>query len=196
MNDWKNNIKVIGVTGFKRSGKDTTGVYLCDTSNYTRLGFADSLKQACKCIFSFTDDQLYGDTEKERVDDYWGHSPREILQKVGTELFREKLAEVCCNVGDDIWIKSVERQMFALYSSDPIKYNKFVVTDVRFPNERDFIKNMNGKMIRVNRFTLDPDDLATLHASEKFILDMNVDYDINNCGTLDELYKKIEDICL
>jgi len=196
MSDWKDNIKVVGITGFKRSGKDTVGEYLCNGHNYTRLGFADSLKQACKCIFSFTDDQLYGDTEKERTDDYWGHSPREILQKVGTELFREKLSEICCNVGNDIWIKSIERQMFALYTADPIKNNKFVITDVRFPNECDFIKSMNGKMARVNRFNVNLDDVITLHASEKFILDMCVDFDINNYGTLDDLYKEIERISL
>ena len=52
-----------------------------------------------------------GDKEKEMIDEYWEHSPREILQKVGTELFRVKLSEVCEHIDDDIWIRSVEKKM-------------------------------------------------------------------------------------
>lgn len=192
MDKWKDNVKVIGITGFKRSGKDTVGEYLCNKHGYIRLGFADSLKQACKCIFSLTDDQLYGDTEKEKVDEYWGHSARELLQKVGTELFREKLPEVCPNVGHNVWIKSVERQMFTLYMSNPEKYNKFVITDVRFPNECDFVRNMNGLMLRVNRFEFNFDDLDKLHASERYIPLIDVDCDIDNKQTLEDLYNKID----
>jgi hypothetical protein len=188
----KNNIKLIGITGFKRSGKDTIGEYLCDHKNYIRLGFADALKAACKNIFSFTDKQLYGNKEKEEVDNYWKHSPREILQKVGTELFREKLPELCKYIDDNIWIKSVERKILSLYNTNPNKNNKFVITDVRFLNECKFIKDMGGMMLRVNRFKFDKKDLQKLHVSERYIPVMVVDNEINNYNKLVDLYKTID----
>src|SRR6185503_18980748 len=99
------------------------------------------LKEACKLIFGLSDEQVYGDELKEVIDEYWGHSPREILQKVGTELFRERLPELCKNISDDIWIRSVDRQIMNLRKKG---LTKFVITDVRFPNELEFIKQKNG----------------------------------------------------
>ena len=188
------NITLIGVTGFKRSGKDTLGDYLCEKHGFTKLSYASALKLACKAIFSFTDEQLYGEEEKEKIDEYWKHSPREILQKVGTELFREKLAEVCDHIDNDIWIRSVDRQMKMLHRTDPHKYDRFVVTDVRFDNEAHFIKKMNGKIFRVNRFDFEAtyENLAKLHKSERSIPLIDVDEDIENKSTLEDLYSKVD----
>ena len=189
-----NNILLIGITGFKRSGKDTVGDYLCEKYGFTKLSYASALKKACQVIFSFTDEQLYGDDEKEKIDEYWKHSPRDILQKVGTELFREKLSEICEHIDNDIWIRSVDRQIKMLNSSDPTRYNKFVVTDVRFENEASFIRQMNGRVFRVNRFDCDMTDetMATLHKSESTIMTLDVDEDIENKSTLLDLYSKID----
>jgi hypothetical protein len=64
------NIDVVGITGFKRHGKDTTGDYLCEKYGFTKLAFADPLKEICKILFSFNEDQLYGGS-KEVVDSFW-----------------------------------------------------------------------------------------------------------------------------
>ena len=47
---------------------------------------------------------------KEKIDEYWKHIPREIFQKVGTELFINTLPHLCDNINDDIWIKSIEKK--------------------------------------------------------------------------------------
>jgi hypothetical protein len=188
------NISVIGITGFKRSGKDTVGDYLCTQHGFTKLSYASALKIACQAIFSFTDEQLHGDEEKEKIDEYWKHSPRDILQKVGTELFREKLPEVCEHINNDIWIRSVERQIKTLHNLDPSRYNKFVITDVRYENEAEFVKKMNGKVLRINRFDFEmtEENLSKLHKSESTIMKLDVDEDIENKSTLHELYSKVD----
>lgn len=188
MEEFPDNITLIGITGVKRSGKDTIGEYLCETRGFTRLGFADPLKVACKAIFSFTDEQLYG-KDKETRDEYWGDSPRLFMQVVGSELFRETLPKFCKNVGSDIWVKSLERKMNVLYTDNPRTNNKFVITDVRFPNECKFISEMGGTMIRVNR----PQKKVTdVHASEQHVKTMKVDYEVENDGTLKDLFVKVE----
>ena len=64
------NKSIIGITGKKFNGKDTGAIYLINNYGYERLAFADALKEACKCIFGFTNEQLYGN-KKEDIDEYW-----------------------------------------------------------------------------------------------------------------------------
>lgn len=193
MDNWYKDIKLAGTTGFKRSGKDTTGDHMQDEHGYISLSLAGNLKKACGAVFTFSDAQLYGD-QKEVIDPRWKHTPREILQKVGTELFRERLAELCDHIDNDIWIKSLEIKMMDMYRQDPVNNNKFIITDVRFDNEAEFIKRLGGVMIRVNRFDYTDEEVSKMHKSERSIPLMDVDYDIDNRGTLDDLYRKVDEI--
>jgi hypothetical protein len=199
-NTSEQDVIVIGITGRKRSGKDTIGEYLVDQYGFVRVAFADALKEACKIIFGFTDDQVYGDVSKETIDEYWQHSPREILQKVGTELFREKLPEICNNITNNIWIKSVERKINNLMIQG---HTRFVITDVRFPNELAFINMVgnrsHGVTWKVMRPILKPrhqepcstTEIAA-HASEILIDDFKCDTEFRNNGTLAQLYENVD----
>lgn len=66
-------------------------------------------------------------------------SVRNILQREGTENGRDKL-------GSDIWIRYLSEWMFILEEKG---ITDFVITDCRFQNEVNWIKTMNGKIIRV-----------------------------------------------
>jgi len=185
-----NNVTIIGLTGRKRSGKDTVGKYMVDRG-YTRVAFADALKNACREIFGFTDEQLNGDELKETVDDYWEHTPREILQTVGTELFRNTLPKFCNNISNDIWIRVVGKKINDLISQGQ---TKIVITDVRFENEYRFIKQQGGKIFKIIR----PDNIRhnnSPHESEKLIDNMRYNKLIINNGTIADLYIKTEN-CL
>jgi hypothetical protein len=151
---------IIGITGRKRSGKDTIGNYLVENCGFVRVAYADALKEACIQIFGFSNDQVYGDELKEVIDEDWGHTPRELLQKVGTELFRDTLPKLCKNISNDIWIKSVKRKIKNLSKQG---YNKFVITDVRFQNELDFIKESKGVTWKVTRGFIPDSSLSPLH---------------------------------
>ncbi len=190
------NIIIIGVTGLKRHGKDTTGDYLVKNHGYVKLAFAELLKQACKIIFGLTDQQLYGSEEdKERMDEYWKHSPREILQQVGTELFRETLPKVLPNISNDIWIRCIDKQIRNLIAAG---HTKIVITDMRFDNEIEYIKQIGGLTWKVIRPSLlqnsnDSDGNKTkLHSSETRILDLPCDKVFLNDSTLNDLFEKIE----
>ncbi len=181
---------IIGITGRKRSGKDTIGEYLVKNHGFVRVAFADALKEACKIIFGFSDEQVYGDELKEVVDKYWNHSPREILQKVGSELFRDQLSIVCENIGNDIWIRSVERKIENLQKQG---FDRFVVTDVRFENELNFIKKYkNGYTWKVTR-NKNNDQEIKVHQSEAMIDELKTDVLIDNVQTIEKLYQTVEE---
>lgn len=189
-NKYSDEFVLIGITGRKRSGKDTIGNYLVDNYGFVRIAYADSLKEACKIIFGFTDEQVYGDELKEIIDEYWQHTPREIMQKVGTELFRIALPHLCENISDDIWIKSVERKIRLLLSQG---HTRFVITDNRFQNELDFIKRLGGQTWKVTRQSIlrDIDPLKPVHRSEALIDDFVCDTYIPNDESIEQLNIKV-----
>ena len=69
-----NQNQIIGFLGKKRCGKDTSGDYLIEKYGFVKYAFADPVKQICKILFDFSEDQLYGN-KKEGVDFRWYLTP-------------------------------------------------------------------------------------------------------------------------
>lgn len=179
---------IIGICGYKQSGKDTLGKYFIDNLGFIRVAFADPLKEACRCIFGFNDEQLYGD-KKETEDEFWKVSPRVVLQYVGTDLCRNQLEYIIPHLGKDIWIESARKTIQKIISEN--KNANIVITDCRFPNEIEMIKKLGGTVIRITRKSISSSDM---HASELHIATLKVDYEVGNDGTICDLYEKGSEI--
>jgi len=132
-------MRLVGMMGEARSGKDSIADNVLAEYDYVKVPFALSLKNASKEIFGFNERQLYGDL-KEVVDEYWGETPRAILQKLGTDALR--------NVWQDVWIQSLKKRLDILSEEG---YTNFVVPDVRFKNEFNAIKEWGGEIWRLYR---------------------------------------------
>ena len=144
---------IVGVVGFLGSGKGTAGDILIDQHGFTRISFADAVKDAVSTIFGWPRDLLEGDTTisrnfREKKDDWWSDkfgyevTPRYMLQLMGTEAGRDVF-------NSDLWIHTVSRRIDIARKTDPNV--KFVIPDVRFANEIDFIRKSGGHVIRVVR---------------------------------------------
>lgn len=177
-----------GISGRKFSGKDTTGKHLCEKYGYIRLAYADALKEACREIFGFSDEQLYGSL-KETDDEFWKTSPRKILQYVGTDLFRDQLSNVVPDLGKNIWVKVVEKKILDIWKENPKQ--GIVITDVRFPNEVDAVRKLGGTVLRVTRPYLQVN--KDLHSSEVEIDKLDVDFELTNDSTIESLYNKFDE---
>ena len=180
---------LIGLLARKRSGKDTVADHLVKHYSFNKLSLADPLKEAISILFGFSDEQLYGDL-KETVDPTWNVSPRLVLQWFGTEVFRRNINTIIPTIQDNFWVESFKVKYNALIKSDPNK--RIVVADVRFPNEIRAIHELGGVVIKIER----PDILdGDSHESEKNI-DLINDYDVllKNDGTIEQLYKKVNDM--
>ena len=128
--------------------------------------------------------------QKEVLDDFWKTSPRTVLQYLGTELFREQMDKIIPHIGKNIWIEVVKRKLLDSWKKNPDM--KFVITDVRFQNELDFIKEMGGITIKVVRDSANNND--DCHPSEMELDNLVTDHNISNNGTLDELFSCVNDI--
>ncbi len=196
--------ELIGIIGAIGSGKDTIADFLVAEHRFKKLSFARRVKDAAAAVFGWNRELLEGSTAesrewREQVDPFWGISPREALQKIGTEMFRK-------HVRDDIWIKCVEKDLAA----EP--YQRFVITDCRFQNEIDAIKAAGGQLIYVYRGP-QPDWVPRAKAAYKdpngpdaaWFADNNIhttvwttyalaeqaDEIIENNGSLEELYSVV-----
>ena len=164
---------IIGVCGNKFSGKDTIANYLVDNYKYKRYAFADPLKDICRILFEFNEEQLYGN-KKEILDEFWEKTPREIFQMIGTDLFRNYLSQ-------NFWVNVLERK---------IKDKEMIViSDVRFENEAEMIRRLDGIIIKVVR----NNSIIDTHESESYIEQIECDITITNDTTKKELYSKIDE---
>jgi hypothetical protein len=182
---------IIGLVGFIGSGKGTVGDILVRHHGYHQFAFADALKDAVASIFLWPRGLLEGDSNasrafRERVDPWWSHkfgyevTPRLILQKMGTEACRHGIA-------DNIWIAALEKRIQG--------YKDVVISDVRFPNEIDFIRSAGGVIIRVKRGEdPTPEQLSTMHVSETAWNSYEPDRIIHNDKDLNGLKMCVSDL--
>lgn len=182
----------LGLTGEMGHGKSTVALYLCQHYGYSEYSFAKPLKEGVKQLFSFSNEQVYGE-EKNQIDERWGVSPRYIFQQIGTELFRNHLKMYLPQISessDGIWIRNFFR-WFALHSS------RVVISDCRFMDECEALHRVGIKIYRVVRpieQMLDPSTHA--HSSEKFQKLLPVDGEIRNEGTLEQLFYNVDILLL
>ena len=192
-------IRVIGICGLIGSGKNTAAEHLMREHEYLGVSFAETLKDAASCIFGWDRDMLEGSTSADREqreikDEWWSErlgfdvSPRYMLQFLGTEVMRN-------NLHTDIWSLATEKRLIEMSQEYP--WAKFVISDVRFPNEVAMIRRLGGKVIHVRRgdlpewFGQDPDDI---HASETAWNNERFDATIRNDGTIEELNQNIDNL--
>lgn len=185
-----NNTTIIGICGKKFHGKDTVANYLVKNYGFTKISLGDPLKNAMKNIFCFDDEQLWGNS-KEVVDKYWSVTPREMMQFIGTDLLRNEMQKKYPQIGDKLWIMSIERYIDGMISKN---ITKIIIPDLRFPNEEVLIRKYNGKIIRVIRDEL-IDVIKDAHISENSSFDIKDDYVIHN-NNLTHTYEQCENIYL
>lgn len=167
-----NEIRVIGVTGVARSGKDTVADIIKNHIGGTRYSFAAPIYAMMAAIGFDFKDPLWDGLKEEPIAGL-GKSPRQMLQTLGTEWGRELVHE-------ELWIRLADIKLD--YSS------RMIISDVRFDNEANWIRR-NGLIFRVIR----PDvELVNPHKSEAGITYRDCDITVENTGDLKELKRKVE----
>lgn len=181
---------IVGLSGFARSGKDEAAAVLVNEFEFTRVAFADKLREMLyelNPLVAPTKEKYFVRPKEpvllqEAIDAYgwdgykesdYGQEIRRLLQRLGTEAGRKTL-------WDTIWIDAA----FAGVSTDRV-----VVTDARFFNEFDAIRERGGTIWRVERTGVGP---ANNHASEIEAIDYpHFQMTIDNDGTLEQYHEKI-----
>lgn len=177
-------MEIIGLSGFARSGKDEAAKVLVEEFGFIKVAFADKLREMLYALNPFVVDEsgyefdyLQSVIAREGWDGYkngiFSGDIRRLLQRLGTEAGRLTL-------WDSIWIDAA----FAGLPEDA----RVVVSDARFFNEFDAIRDRGGKIWRVERNGVGP---ANDHASETEAVDYpHFALTLLNNGTLEQ-YKEL-----
>jgi hypothetical protein len=178
----KDKISLIGVHGPLESGKDTVAKTIIEAfpDRYKQYAFAWPIKEACKVIFGFTDEDMNDRVLKERIHPFWGVTPRSTMQLLGTEFGRGMIRE-------DIWILRAETEI----QNNAMNGLGTIISDVRFDNEAEIIRSRKGVIIHIERPDLDFSKVNYKHASEDGVKREVGDYIVDNDSTLDTFRKRI-----
>lgn len=123
---------------------------------------------------------------------------RDLLQKLGTEAMRNGLHT-------NVWVNALfadYKRNLELVKSDKSDYDlkveevgeypNWIITDMRFPNELEAVKNRGGITIRVVR----QGTILGTHPSETALDGHTMHYEIINNGTIEDLIEKVRTILI
>jgi len=187
---------VIGIAGLAGSGKDTIANLISELTTdrpTITYAFSDPVKDTAVAATGLDPYHFSpNNPNREIVLPEWGYSPRQMLQIIGTNLFRD-------NFKEDIWIQRAK----TIYNLEANKIRcpkYFIIPSVRFKNEAEWVLNSNthnGIIIHVTRpSSLIPTLRSTPqnHPSEQPNIDNYIDYHINNDSTFLILKAKVEEV--
>jgi len=172
-------MKIFGLCGEKSAGKNTFATYAIDIltkvgTNAVEEALADPLKRFCMDFLDLPRESCYGtEAQKNAQFSEWGKifspkiclsfkktyvapiSGREILQVVGTEIFRGSFQS-------SFWVDIMLRSTLPTLEQKGV--GVVFITDVRFVNEVQLLKQSGAKIIRIRRNIERMQQIA--HASE------------------------------
>ena len=186
--------EIIGLAGRARAGKDTVADFLTEIESgiVERDAFADRLKLiAARALdVKFHGDDVGTDAVRRWADHLKQNveivvrgpfgtiedtiSGRRFLQRLGAEGIRDVL-------GGSVLVDAMPLDRDC---------DLLIVTDVRFENEAEAIRDAGGEVWQIDRSTGVEDD----HASEQPIDCELIDRVIDNSGTIDDLRERIAEI--
>jgi len=164
-------MKIIGLSGYARSGKDTVASILVDEYGFHRVAFADKIREFLLEINPILSD---GKRLNETVLEIgWENAKaqsevRRLLQDTG--IGARKL------FGENFWITQSLREW--------AQSDRIVITDVRFKNEASTITTNHGLIWRVERDGVSP---VNKHVSEQDMDNWDFDLYLPNNGTIEDL---------
>lgn len=140
-------MRLVAISGKRRSGKSTLGDILRDEYGYHPISLAEPLKHMAQTHFGLTRGQTDG-IFKEQPTQYRDLSlpgrgrfltPRDIMINMG-QFYR--------SIDPDFWLKKLFNQIEHVPQA---QMQTYVVTDVRFRNELEWMKRHKAIAVRLER---------------------------------------------
>lgn len=168
------NPLIMGLTGRARVGKDTVAAYMSDHWGFVPMAFADPIRDGLQTMFGI--DRHFLDRDKEVEIPGIGASYRKLAQTLGTEWGRTGIDPM-------LWVRQMERRIDTGDEQDRI-----VITDVRFTNEADWIRE-RGILVHIVR-----DDAPGVrqHPSENGIERIPGEWVLYNSGSIGDLQHQVD----
>ena len=167
--------RIVGLCGYARSGKDTAAKGLL-SEGWRRVAFADALKS--DVMSALVESAKRANLPKTLWPQWRILEDPELKEK-----FRPLLVEygrAMRALNPDYWIRRLTHCFVK-------GHGKFVITDVRYPNEASWIREHGGIVIRIVR----PNALAANSEEENSLAAFDPDKIVYNAGTPAQLQEEV-----
>lgn len=172
------NLKLIGIIGKAHSGKNHTANILKEKLGFLTWAFANPIKMnSYSKVDEWTLDEMFASGEKPK-------ELRRYLQQEGTEKGRDLYRQ-------DLWTRNAEAFLFIVEKEWSHLTSGVIFTDIRFPDEAEFVSKNGGLLIKVNNENSGIQDPSlSSHKSEAYIDSLKADVVLNNTNrpTRDEIF--------
>ena len=140
-------IKIVALTGPKGAGKSTLASNIealieSKDIEVVRLSFATPLKMACHIMFGGEVAHWFGN-KKEEILPHIGKTPRELMQKLGTDFVRDMVDPL-------LWIKTMRANINNILVTQEDGLRKLIIVDdMRFPNEAELLQDLGAHLYSI-----------------------------------------------
>lgn len=176
---------IVGLMGKMGSGKDTVAERLVARHSFTRMALADEIRKELAEEYGVPF-ELFTDRSRKEIPcaALGGRSPREVMREHGG--WRRDV------FGEDYWVNKVA----AIINASDLLEARYVISDIRMPNEYDWIASESGILMRVIRPALEAEMVASgayAHFTETALDDYAADMDlINHEEQMDRLFEAVD----
>lgn len=189
------NVNLLSCSGKKRSGKNTVATIInkliSEKHGYTyeEKAFAFLVKTFASMLTGIPIEgwETEEDKAKNLGPEWMTFDELGIRQQMSRRLMLKKLGSDACNqnLHPNCWVNGV----FQNWDEN----KKWIITDVRFPQEVKAVRNRGGVVIRVTRKATD--NAGDTHISETALDNYDgFDYVIHNDGTIEDLENQVRKI--
>ena len=165
---------IIGLSGYAQSGKDSVASILTSKYGFERVAFADAIRSILWEMNPIVKDS--GFTVQTVVHAYGWDKAKVVFPEM-RRLLQELGVSSRHTLGDQVWVSAALRKM-------DDKDKNYVISDVRFGNEAEIVKQLNGHLWRIKRQGV---EAVNSHISESGMDGYKVDQILHNGGTIEEL---------
>lgn len=199
---------IIGLTGYAQSGKDTVANYLVKTHGFTRIAFADPMREAMLKLnpivyvpFMLKDRsyvvhmslRLESSRDTRYVEDGVYARLADIVRVLGWDIAKQapQVRELLQRFGTEVGREMFGENVWVNKTFDTIEQSpagRWVITDVRFENEAVRTHLHDGHVVLVDRGLKPVND----HKSDSGLERKYLHGILHNRGTIGELHEGID----
>lgn len=154
---------LIGLTGRAGAGKDTAAHYLTQCHGFVQAAFASVINDMAEVLL-----EAFGEDYAALHERHLKEQPLHRIPGLPTaRQIKQQLGDLGRSWASDFWCRALAQQlgMDGPPATSPV-HDRIVISDVRYPNEADWIASHGGLLLRLRRPQAEP---VRKHGSEDYI---------------------------
>jgi hypothetical protein len=176
-------MKIIGFSGLPRSGKDTAAECLQKEFLFSRIAFADPMKDGLSAMFRIPRWWFDDRDKKASLVPGMRITVRELMRHFGTDVMQGAF-------GHRVWVDVAYRRLQEITSAPGPLAPGVVFSDVRFEHEASMVRNHGGVIVHLIR----PGCERSVHESDAGVVPVHGDLELYNGGSEGDLLRLVREI--